>query len=151
MMMLKRRQQPEPAQAPGWRTSVAGAGPRVLIEHPDPAAQDVLARGLEKHGYEVLTCGGPRAAGCTEVSCPLLWQESCGAVDGADVVISGLSLHTAPERMILRRISQAPGAPQLVLEATPGDAAGLLETSADGYVTPLSVSGVVEALERLTR
>ena len=130
---------------------MADAGRRVLIEHPDPAAQDVLARGLQQHGYEVLTCGGPRAAGRTEVSCPLLRQEPCGAIDGADVVISGLSPHASTERLIIRRISQGQGARHLVLEATPDEAAGLLDAPADGHVTPLTVPGVVDALERLAR
>ena len=146
--MWRRPQEPDRQEAPTWEEPVADTR-RVLIEHPDPAAQDVLARGLEQHGYEVLTCGGPRAAGRTEVSCPLLRQEPCGAVDGADVVVSGLSPHTSTERLIIRRISQGHGPAQLVLEATPGEATGLIDTPAAAHVTPLTVSGLVDTLERL--
>ena len=147
--MWRRPQEPARRQAPAWEQRVGDTRPRVLIEHPDPAAQDVLARGLRQHGYEVLTCGGPRAAGRTEVSCPLLRQEACGAIDGADVVISGLSPHTSTERLIMRRTSQGPEGPRVVLEATPRETAALLDAPADGHVTPLTVPGVVNALERL--
>ncbi len=149
--MWRRPQEPDRQEAPAWEQSAADAGHRVLIEHPDPAAQDVLARGLQQHGYEVLTCGGPRAAGRTEVSCPLLRQEACGAVEGADVIVSGLSPHTSTERLIIRRLSQGHGTGQLVLEATPDEAAGLLDAPTDGHVTPLTVAGVVDALERMPR
>lgn len=144
------RREPERQAPPAWPADEPARGPRVLIEHPDPAAQDVLARGLTSRGYEVLTCGGPRAAGRTEVSCPLLRQEACEAATDADVIVSGLTLRSIPERMIVRRLARTPGRGHLVLEAGESEAIELLgSVSADDYVTSLTVDHLVAALDRV--
>lgn len=149
--MWKRHREIERQAPPAWPSEERGARPRVLIEHPDPAAQDVLARGLREHGYDVVTCGGPRAAGMTEVSCPLLRQEPCEAAIGADVVVSGLSLHSTPERMIIRRLTQDARVGDLLLEASEREAVEILGPEhAEDVTAPLTVGGIVSALEQLT-
>lgn len=62
---------------------------RVLVEHPDPATRELLARGLAQHGYRTVTCAGPRNDSRLR-DCPLLVDEPCPAVSGADAVIFGL-------------------------------------------------------------
>lgn len=103
-------------QSPPQWLETENRRPRVLVEHPDPAAQDVLARDLRRRGYEALTCGGPRAAGDARARCPLLLGERCPAVDGADVVVSGLPLSGSVERRIVQRL---PGeGRQVIVEAS---------------------------------
>lgn len=72
---------------PRWETDARGR--RVLIEHRDPRVREVLALRLEEHGYRVLTCPGPDAEDAG-VSCPVLCDATCPAVEEADAVISAL-------------------------------------------------------------
>lgn len=71
---------------PRWETTARGR--RVLVEHTDPRVREALALRLEEHGYRVLTCPGPdRDMG---VTCPVLRDATCPAVEEADAVISAL-------------------------------------------------------------
>jgi hypothetical protein len=134
-------------EAPTWPSGREEAHSRVLVEHPDPAAQHAVAVGLRRRGYEVVTCGGPLASGMTETACPLLRDERCPAVDGADVVVSGLSLAIDAERAIIRRIAADPCAGRLLVDTTPDKVADHLgAVGVDGYVAPLTVDRILEAL-----
>jgi hypothetical protein len=145
----RRRQGPERDPAPTWPQG-GGSQPRVLIEHPDPEAQQGLAEGLRARGYAVLTCGGPRAAGVTDVSCPLLRQQHCPGVDDADVVVSGLPLANALERTIIRRIARSPGDRSLIVQMAPDDIEEhSSEWDVDATVAPLTVASLLRALEEL--
>jgi hypothetical protein len=90
---------------------------RVLLEHPDPGIRSIVERDLTAQGYEVLTCAGPGAIGEPGTPCPVLRQETCPAVAGADVVVSGLPLHDARARLIVHRISRDDPDRPLIVEA----------------------------------
>ncbi len=106
---------PEPVRRPVPEWPDAQVGTRVLVEHPDPTVRDVLERGLAARGIEVLTCAGPGPDGPDATSCPLLHQQRCPAVEGADVIASGLPLTRHVTRMILRHIAE--GGHPLIVEA----------------------------------
>lgn len=97
---------------PAWGPEGTGKQ-RVLFEHQDGAVREVMARELSELGYEVRTCGGPRDG----IGCPVLQQQSCPAVEGADVVVTGL-LHDTRGRIIARRIRQHHPEVDLIAEAT---------------------------------
>lgn len=136
--------------APSWPLAGEPARVRVLVEHPDPATQDLLATGLRAHGYAVLTCGGPRSTDGTELSCPLLRHAPCGGVSGADVVVSCLSWSEPEERLILRRMAGEEPHPALLIgPISRASAEHLADVVIDGLVTSASVAQVLEALEGL--
>jgi hypothetical protein len=136
-------------RVPHWPMDREHASVRVLVEHPDPLAQHILAVGLRELGYEVVTCGGPTAEGLTKVSCPVLRQEACPAVDGADVIVSSLPIG-GPEGIIVRRIAKDPGAPPIVLEATTWQISQYLEdVVAACSVYPLSVEVAANAVSEV--
>lgn len=92
-------------------------GTRVLLEHPDPGVRGIVEDDLTAQGYEVLTCAGPGAAGESGTPCPVLRQETCPAVAGADVVVTGLPLQDARARLIVHRISRDDPDRPLIVEA----------------------------------
>ncbi len=106
------------APVPRWAPLDDGDAPRVLIEHPDPAAQEVLASAFRDRGYDVLSCGGPRAQGMTEVHCPLLEEGACPAVDGADAVVTSLQVGAGAEGDVVSALLADPLAPPVLLEAS---------------------------------
>lgn len=118
----------ERSEAPTWAGEPVRT--RILVEHPDPTVRDVLQRDLVAEGYEVLACGGPRPEDDRAASCPLLRQQPCPAVTGADVVVSGLSLTDHVSRIVLRRITRN-SRPPLILAARAHD----IDAHADG-ITP---------------
>lgn len=144
--LFSRRRTPR-AEPPEWTD--AHERTRVLVEHPDPTVRDILERTLGDRGYEVLTCGGPRAEEDGAVSCPLLHQEHCPAIDGADLVTNGLPLHRPATRMMLRRLrAQHPDLP-VVLEA-PGQIAEQYDGDlADAHIYPLNVERLDLLIEHL--
>lgn len=79
---------------PPW--SDAGESTRVLVEHPDPAAQWAMERVLREVGYEVAACDGP----CPDTSCSLIAEGRCVLVDTADVVVNGLGLRDGAARNV---------------------------------------------------
>jgi hypothetical protein len=91
---------------PTWHHATTGRGTaRVLVEHPDPAMRELLARGLTQHGYRTITCAGPRTADARAL-CPLLADEACPAVSGADAVVFGLDARDPDSRRVLDRLHE---------------------------------------------
>lgn len=93
-MSLFARRKP-PCIEPGvWR--VRGARARVLVEVPDGAELAAHAVVLRDAGYDVAVCTGPSIEepelGSERRMCPLVAGERCRLVDGADVVVSSMSL-----------------------------------------------------------
>lgn len=104
---------------PHWPGERREQALRVLVEHPDPVALDHIARGLRARGYEVVGCGGPDPAGPVHtLSCPVLNGQVCPAVDGADVIVSGLAVEGSSEGLIVQGIAENPGSPPMLVEAT---------------------------------
>lgn len=148
--MWPRHRPPRRPAPPRWADDDGRPRARILVEHPDPVAQDVLATGLRQRGYAVVTCGGPRADGMTEVTCPLLEGERCPGVDGADAIVSALPLSSGPERAIVRRIAEDPGTGPILLETSRRHVAESLgDVDVHGTVLPLTVDRVVRALDEL--
>lgn len=105
--------------APQWPNGDRSGALRVLVEHAEPATRHSIARGLQAHGYEVVECGGPDADGPDPVGhCPVLSNEACPAVNGADVIVSGFNVGAEREGLIVRRIAESPGSPPMLVEAT---------------------------------
>lgn len=95
-----RRRSPRELDDPGpprWLTPYET--PRILIEHADPEVREPLVEALTARGFDVISCAGPQEGS----SCPLLRQEPCPAVDGADAVVTGLT-GSPTGRVIARRI-----------------------------------------------
>jgi hypothetical protein len=137
------------ASPPAWPIGRGTARPRILIEHPDPEVQHVLAAGLRRHGYETLTCSGPRGDDGSHTSCPLLRHAPCGGVSGADIVLAALPCSAPDERLILRRLTQGEPRPAILLgPVTERSAAQLEDVLIDGLVTELSLEAVLRALDR---
>lgn len=102
---------------PAW-TGGRGARPRVLLEHPDPAALRVLGDGLEEEGFEVLSCSGPHPEGGPRKECPLLHGQACPGLDGADVVVTSLRVEDDEQGRIVLALAGMPDGPPVLLEAT---------------------------------
>lgn len=135
---------------PRWPTDEPSGAVRVLVEHPESFARELLVTGLRARGYEVVDCGGPddHAADAPR-SCPVATGEGCPGVDGADVVVSALDLER--DGLIVRRIAEDPGGPPIVVQATDWQ---VQQTFARPDAVPHrypfdSVDGVVAAIEGL--
>lgn len=148
MRLLRRRsRRPQRTEPPHWPDGRGGV--RVLVEHSDPVIRDILERGLGDRGYEVLGCAGPRPDVDGAVSCPLLHQEHCPAIDGADIVVNGLRLETVITRMGLRRArTQRPElpfiveAPEWVVEEHDGELT-------DAFLYPLTIGWLTRLIDEL--
>lgn len=139
------RRPPKPS-VPEWSNERTGT--RVLLEVPDPLVRDSLERDLAARGYQVLACGGPSLEPDEGVTCPVLRQERCPAVSGADVVVSTMSLTRPITRLIQRRVARY-GHPPLILAAPEH----VVDTHGDGMtpyqvfpVAPEAVARMVEAV-----
>ncbi len=141
----------EDEAAPHWPRLGDGERPRVLIEHPDPVGQQVLAEAFRARGYEALTCGGPLAHGAAMTHCPILMGDPCPAVDGADVVVSSLQAGQGIEARVIQGLVADPIGPPLLLEATgwqlaQADLAGPVEARCYPFQSP---DRVVDRVGRL--
>jgi hypothetical protein len=77
-------------------------------------SRGILERRLKASGYDALSCAGP-VDETNKVSCPLLRQEPCPAVDGADAIVSGLDFRRDANRLVAARIAKArPDCPLLL-------------------------------------
>jgi hypothetical protein len=140
------RRTTERRAAPTWSDDRRGT--RILVEHADPTIRDVLRRDLEARGFDVLTCAGPGPDGAEAASCPLLHQERCPAVDGADLVASGLSLTSHVTHMVLRRIADQ-GTPPLVVEVPHQTAERIGAGIADRHLFPMRADAIARIAEDL--
>jgi hypothetical protein len=72
----------------------------VLVEDPDGAVLCAYTRILGEAGYDVAGCQGPTGVcgdGLPRTCCPLLVGGGCPLVEGADVVVSSMSLAESAE------------------------------------------------------
>jgi hypothetical protein len=98
-------------EPPRWVTP--RSRPRVLIEHHDVDAREPLAHALTAHGYDVLTCAGPRDG----AGCPVLHGEPCYALDDAGLVVTGLATTAEGRAIALHARGQRADRP-LIVEGT---------------------------------
>lgn len=95
--------------------------PRVLIEHSDDAVSREYADALRRAGYSVAICHGPSAERDPTERCGLVGGEPCAAVDGADIVVSGLGIRAPEKRAVLEALRRHYPDKPLVVEVAPGD------------------------------
>ncbi|HUO48133.1 MAG TPA: hypothetical protein VMU09_04790 [Acidimicrobiales bacterium] len=134
---------------PGWAEPAAGGpeGPRVLIESDDGAEATALVRVLERQGYRCAWCPGP---GTTDArDCPLVRDGCCPLVEGADAVVSTLSLEHAGCRQVLAAMARSSPATPVVLAATPAGASRWSHhlTGRRVLQLPLTARGLLDALD----
>ena len=60
---------------------------RLLVVHPNPMVVWDRAAALEHAGYEVETCPGPAST-----ECPVLTDQACPLLDGADALVYDAAL-----------------------------------------------------------
>lgn len=139
--------QPEDRRGPpNWRGLPKGR--RVLVEHRDPLSRGILERRLRASGYRAVSCAGPAGPG-KKVSCPLLRQEPCPAVEGADAIVSGLDFRHDHNRLIAARIARARPDCPLFLD-TPDNVADEWGTSIDHEpVYRMTAPGVIRKLDAI--
>lgn len=75
--------------------------PRVILESRDFPRAAALAAALVDAGMDPVVCTGPTADGG---GCPLLTDEPCPVVIGADAVVFDLDLDRAEDRDVLRSL-----------------------------------------------
>lgn len=139
--MWDRTRRPDP---PSWGRA-PWTRPRVLIEHGDPVARDVLGTSLSERGYDVLMCAGP----ADEHDCPLLRSEPCPAVEDADVVVTGL-LGTDRGRRIAQRIREDHPDHRMVVEATEWMARQCRTGTADVRLYPMLEDHLAATVDTLS-
>jgi hypothetical protein len=93
-------------------------GPRVLIEHPDPAVGLELATAIRQAGCGVAICRGPDASATPATRCPLHRLEPCAVVEGADVVVTALGFDREEACEVVRGLRMRYPHTPLVVEAT---------------------------------
>lgn len=116
---------------------------RILIEHTDGAARDVMARALTEAGYAVETCRGPAKG-----NCPLVNGGDCPMAQSADVIVCGLHLANAENRAVLHAHEvRSPGTP-VIVEASAWQAKEYATAVRSAHVVehPLSRESLVDAV-----
>lgn len=120
MALVKtQREAPGVGQLSSPRFSEGGAGPKILVEHPDPVTRDAVTNVLAEAGYRVATCSGPRASTPATIdrrACPLLEGAVCTAVATADIIVTGLSLDQTDESLVVSRLRAAAQDTPIILE-----------------------------------
>jgi hypothetical protein len=130
----------EPAPGPA-----AGARGRVLIENPHGVLVDAYEDALRAAGFEVGSCAGPSAA----EPCPLVTEEACPLVAGADVVVCGLDFDQPESRAVLDALRTHHGGAAVVVQV-PDRQVGEVAPAAAGFrLVPASVdpADLVAAVE----
>ena len=93
--------------------------PRVLIEDPEEAESLESVEALRRAGYAVAVCPGPiEASPGVCYRCPLVAQEECALVDGADVVVSSLGLDRPEDREVLETLKLRRPSKRLIVKAS---------------------------------
>jgi hypothetical protein len=126
-------------------------GHRVLLECPATASPSMIARVVERHGYEVRTCDGPADQG----GCDLIDHGACALVAGADVVVNMLDAADPDAHDVLAAVSDERRPPAVVVELTRPRLArrGLDDHDAvdrriDVLHTPVTSQDLVSAIEQ---
>jgi hypothetical protein len=128
--------------------------PRVLIEHPDPDDALELATAIRRAGCTVGICRGPDRTADPSTRCPLHRLEPCIAVEGADVVVTGLDLEEHDNVAIVRGLRTRYRGIPLVILATVGQTLELGEIVEGCTVLPvdaapdLVTAAVLDGIER---
>lgn len=100
-------------EAPG-----SGRRPTVLVESEDGAVQWAAQRALERQGYDVLVCGGPK--NLPRHHCPLVTSGYCPLVERADVIFNTLPLADLRNLAVVEALKrEATGTPVIVEVACP--------------------------------
>jgi hypothetical protein len=126
---------------------------RVVIEHDDGAWQSAAARALERAGFDVACCGGPRQL--PRGRCPLVEGTGCPLIDQADVVVNGLGLRDPANRALLEALEATHPEIPLVVEAPRSALAAFADELDRCHTVPFPVRSskvlvetVCDALER---
>ena len=101
---------------PKARQSWSGASDgrvRVLLECEPESAPSIIASVIERHGFDVKTCEGPKVH-----SCDLLDDGACPLVSGADVVVNMLHNRVTSGRSVLEEMTEMRRPPAIVSEMT---------------------------------
>jgi DNA-binding NtrC family response regulator len=123
---------------------------RVLVENPDGAEQWALHSILAAAGHDVAVCVGPnRARG---VRCPLVEDGRCALAEGADVVLSSLSLSQLESREVIRALRERLPATPVIVAAPPARATLYADTLEGCSIErpPLTVERVRNAISDAT-
>ena len=123
--------------------------PRVLIEHSDEAVSARYVDTLRRAGYAVAVCRGPSGEGRPPEKCVLASGERCVAVDGADVVVSGLGVRGPEKRAVLEALRSHHPTKPLVVEVAAGelDSFGELVDGVHLVVSPVEPDELLAAVE----
>ncbi|MGQ0433184.1 MAG: hypothetical protein ACT452_12340 [Microthrixaceae bacterium] len=71
----------------------------MVVENEDAMWQWAATGRLEAAGYQVACCGGPHDL--PNQQCPLVADDRCPLIDGADLVINGLGISDPANRAVL--------------------------------------------------
>jgi hypothetical protein len=127
---MRRHTKYDDRRAPKWPE--VRDRPRVLLENADLGIGEAAERVLRRHGYDVVSCGGPDHL--RHHACPLLTDGRCTAVDGADVIVHSLNPDHARNAAVLRQLRSTYGEVPTVVEV-PGPAVDRHRALLDGCVT----------------
>jgi hypothetical protein len=123
--------------------------PRALIEHSDEAVAFRYVDTLRRAGYSVAVCRGPSGERHPPEKCVLLTGDRCAAVDGADVVVSGLGIRVPEKRAVLEALRRHHPEKPLVVEVEAGelDGFGDLVDGVHLVVSPVEPEELVTAVD----
>ena len=130
-----------------WSRS-GGTAAKVLIEYEDYGVAFAAERLLDRHGYSVAVCGGPKHLRGRR--CPLVTSGECSLVDRADVVVHGLDLECGANRAVLETIRRTRPERRVVVEAAESarvDSRQLLD-GCEVVSFPMHSNALVQAVER---
>lgn len=129
----------EPAPSPAAR-----ARGRVLIENPHGVIVEGYEAALRAAGFEVGSCAGPSAA----EPCPLVTEQACPLVSGADVVVCGLDFAQPESRAVLTALRAHHGGAAVVVQVPDGQVADVAEQASGFRLVPASLGAdaLVEAV-----
>lgn len=130
---------------------------RVLLECAASSSPSIIARVVERHGFDVRTCEGPGDRG----GCDLIDHGACALVSGADVVVNMLAAGDRASSDVLDAVLGERRPPAAVVELTPARRAEVGHDDVIGprrvtvIETPVSgidlVAGIRTAIERRER